>query len=207
MPCLPAIDDRLGAYECRWHEKSRGLACLRPNAVLLDTMPKILLLDDDATFLNAVSALIMAARTDIAIDTALCAEAGLLLIGISDYDAIISDFRMSGLDGLRLVQECKRLRPGTPVVLITGYGDRNLETEALHLGAYAFIHKPVQPDVLLSLVDRAVRKVDGRRSCESHEVETLTGSRIECHRLLAKVQEINRLIQQHLESLGNDTVH
>jgi DNA-binding NtrC family response regulator len=69
-------------------------------------MPKILILDDDTTFLNAVTAALMAERTDIAIDTALCAEAGLLLIGTIHYDAIISDYRMSGLDGLRLVKDC-----------------------------------------------------------------------------------------------------
>lgn len=172
-------------------------------------MAKILLIDDDATFLNAVSALIMDARTDIAIDTALCAEAGLLLIGIADYDAIISDFRLSGLDGLRLLRECKRLRPSTPIVLVTGHGDRELETEALHLGAYAFIHKPVQPHVLLSLVDRIVRIVCRSRSGETHETwdeRFITFSK-ERERLLEKVQEINRRIQQHLESLGNETMH
>ena len=172
-------------------------------------MPKILLIDDDQTFLTAVTALVMDARTDIAIDTALCAEAGLLLVGIADYDAIISDFRLSGLDGLRLLRECKRLRPGTPIVLITGYGDRELEREALHLGAYAFIHKPVQPNVLLSLVDRAVRTAAESRLLEHHETgdPPFTAFSHERKRLLERVQEINRRIQQHLESLGNDTLH
>ncbi|MBA2251310.1 MAG: Fis family transcriptional regulator, partial [Nitrospirales bacterium] len=71
-------------------------------------------------------------------------------------------------------------------VLITGYGDRDMETEALHVGAYAFLHKPVPPDVLLSPSDPFV---------------------IERDRLLKRVQEINRFIQKQLESSGNDTVH
>ncbi|MEP6888854.1 MAG: response regulator [Nitrospirales bacterium] len=172
-------------------------------------MPKILLLDDDSTFLNAFPAFVTAARTDIAIDTALCAEAGLLLIGTSEYDLIVSDFRMSGLDGLRLVKECKRLRPGTPVVLITGYGDRDMETEALHVGAYAFLHKPVPPDVLLSLVDRALRIEKEPASCEGHQACAAPSDPfvIERDRLLKRVQEINRFIQKQLESSGNDTVH
>lgn len=119
-----------------------------------------------------MTALIMSVRIDIAIDTARCAEAGLLLVGITHYDAILSDVRMPGLDGLRLVRECKRLRPNTPVVLVTGYGDQDVETKALHLGAYAFIHKPVQPDVLLSLIDRAIQrtnesKLEGHRTVQS----------------------------------------
>lgn len=172
-------------------------------------MPKILLIDDDAVFLNAVSALIMDARTDIAIDTALCAEAGLLLIGVADYDAIISDFRLSGLDGLRLLRECRRLRPGTPIVLVTGYGDCELETEALHLGAYAFIHKPVQPHELLSLVDRAVHTACQSRSHENNkrsEAPFIEFSK-ERERLSEKVRKINRGMQQDLESTGNETTH
>jgi two-component system C4-dicarboxylate transport response regulator DctD len=172
-------------------------------------MPKILFIDDDATFLKAVTAFIMDARTDIAIDTALCAEAGLLLIGITHYDAIISDFRLSGLDGLRLLKECKRLRPGTPIVLLTGHGDCELETEALHLGAYAFIHKPVHPLILLSMVDRAVRKVSQSQSCETPETgeQPFIAYSKERERLLEKAQEIKRRIQQHVNSLGNETIH
>ena len=172
-------------------------------------MPKLLLIDDDATFLNAVTAFIMNARTDIAIDTALCAEAALLLIGVAHYDAIISDFRLSGLDGLQLLTQCKRLRPGTPIVLVTGHGDRELETEALHLGAYAFIHKPVQTTALLSLVDRAVRNVSPPSACDNQE--TWDGSYLafarQRERLLEQVQEINRRLRQHLESTGNETIH
>jgi DNA-binding NtrC family response regulator len=172
-------------------------------------MPKILLIDDDAVFLNAVSAVIMDARTDIAIDTALCAEAGLLLMGVADYDAIISDFRLSGLDGLRLLKECRRLRPGTPIVLVTGYGDHEMETEALRLGAYAFIHKPVPPHELLSLVDRAVHTACRSRSHENNkrsEGRFIEFSK-ERERLWEKVRRINHGMQQDLESTGNETIH
>jgi DNA-binding NtrC family response regulator len=172
-------------------------------------MPKILLIDDDATLLNAVTAFIMAARIDMAVDTAVCAEAGLLLMGVSEYDAIISDFRLSGLDGLGLVMACTRLRPGTPVVLISGYGDKDMENEAIRLGAYAFLHKPVQPDMLLSVIDRAVQGARDPHSCLKNEtgLHSLTSFAMEQDRLLRKVQEINRRIQRHLESTGDDTVH
>jgi DNA-binding NtrC family response regulator len=172
-------------------------------------MPKILFLDDDANFLNAITSLVMASRTDVAIDTALCAEAGLLLIGVYRYDAIISDYRMSGLDGLRLVTECNRIRPGAPVILLTGYGDRSMETEALSLGAYAFIHKPVEPEALLAVVDRAIRKgYEMDPSCSHWEGDSAsTGMPIDRSTLLERMEAINRRIQQQLESFGSDTIH
>src|SRR5690242_5914595 len=164
------------------------------------SMPRILLLDDDATFLNAVTAFIMAARTDIAIDTAMCAEAGLLLIGTTPYDAIVSDYRMSGLDGLQLVKECVRLRPGTPVLLITGDGDSDMEADALQAGAYAFMHKPVPPDILLSLVDRALHAHRVKESAWWDEPEGWSDASMSCvierDRLFARVQEIDRLIRK-----------
>ncbi|MER3424951.1 MAG: hypothetical protein C4293_18725, partial [Nitrospiraceae bacterium] len=43
---------------------------------------------------------------------------------------------MPGLNGLDLVKHCQSLRPDTPIVLITGYGDRGLEEQAARAGAY-----------------------------------------------------------------------
>jgi len=170
-------------------------------------VPKILLIDDDRTFLNAITALIMTVRIDIAVDNALCAEAGLLLVGVTDYDVIISDVRMPGLDGLRLVRECKRLRPSTPVVLVTGYGDQNVEAQALHLGAYAFIHKPVQPDVLLSLIDRAIQRTHESKPGGTRNPRIVPPNLGEKESITRKILEISRRIEQQLERPGNDTSH
>ena len=78
------------------------------------------------------------------VDTTSSAESALLLMSTGRYDVIVSDFRMPGLDGLALLHESKRLHPDTPVILLTGYGDKELELEdkAAQQGAYAFLHKP-----------------------------------------------------------------
>lgn len=165
-------------------------------------MPKVLFIDDDPLFLKVLSSVLMASRTDIAIDTAICAEAGFLLIGIYHYDAIISDYRMSGLDGLRLVTECNRLRPGTPVILLTGYGDRGMETHAMNLGAYAFIHKPVQPDALLAVVDRAVQKVPSGAVPDPYR-DYIRSTR-DYDLMVERLHHINRRLCERLDSCGND---
>lgn len=201
------------SHVCNIHHPSSSIAFGSPCLLAGETtcyefrVPKILLIDDDRTFLNAMTALIMTVRIDIAVDTALCAEAGLLLIGITDYDAVLSDVRMPGLDGLRLVRECKRLRPSTSVVLVTGYGDQDVEAKALHLGAYAFIHKPVQPDVLLSLIDRAINRTNESKPGRNLEPPTVSPYLGEGEGITRKILEISRRIEQHLERPGNDTVH
>jgi DNA-binding NtrC family response regulator len=84
-----------------------------------------------------------------------------------------------------------------------------VEAKALHLGAYAFIHKPVQPDVLLSLIDRAIQRTNELKSKESRQsgmapFNSLLGERKSITR---KILEISQRIEQHLERPDNDTVH
>jgi DNA-binding NtrC family response regulator len=137
---------------------------------------KILLIDNDQTFIKALTALLLDRRNDLTVETAATAESALLLIGVTDYDVILSDLRMPGMDGFELLRESKLLRPDTPVVLITGYGDRAVEEEAMRQGAYALLHKPIDPEVLLSVVGRAVLK--GRLLRRGTELyETLTNKR------------------------------
>jgi CheY-like chemotaxis protein len=118
-------------------------------------MAHILIVDDNETFLYAARELIMRQRRGFLVDTAADAEQALLAIRRHNYDVVVSDIRLPGLQGLELLEECRRIRPETPVVLITGYGDRELEEEAARRGAYAFLHKPVAAEAFCSVVDRA----------------------------------------------------
>ncbi|MGQ0809935.1 MAG: response regulator [Nitrospiraceae bacterium] len=119
-------------------------------------MPHILLIDDDARFVTALATALRLKNSEHRIHTASTAMEGLGLLAECDYDVVISDFRMPGLSGLTLLKECKATRPDTPVILITGYGDSELLQNAVSEGAYAFIHKPVDVDVVHSTIARAL---------------------------------------------------
>jgi DNA-binding NtrC family response regulator len=127
-------------------------------------MPRILLIDDDQSLLTALRAAFEDARRPIVVDTATTAEHALRLIERTDYDTIVSDFCMSGLNGIDFLKECKATRPDIPVVLLTGYGTNELEIEALKEGAYALIQKPIDADVFLSAITRAILRREVRRA-------------------------------------------
>lgn len=129
-------------------------------------MPHILIVDDNQTFLYAARELIMRERHGFLVDTAADAEQAVLAIHRHTYDVVVSDIRLPALQGLELLAECRRIRPDTPVVLITGYGDRELEEEAARCGAYAFLHKPLAADTFCAVVDRAVWQARVRRNSE-----------------------------------------
>lgn len=129
-------------------------------------MGRLLLVDDNQTFLYAGRELLTRQRASFIVDTASDAELALFAIRQHEYDVVVSDIRLPGLDGLALLEECHRIQPDTPVVLITGHGDIELEEKAARLGAYAFLHKPVDPDAFYSAVNRAALRAYLRRRPE-----------------------------------------
>ena len=131
-------------------------------------MARILLVDDNKIFLYASRELLLYQRPAFVVDMAFDAETAITAIRSHDYDVVVSDLVLPRLDGIALLYECHQIRPDTPVVLISGYGNQQLEQVAAERGAYAFLHKPVDPDAFFSVVNRAVLRAKMRR--RSHEV-------------------------------------
>lgn len=80
---------------------------------------------------------------------------------------LITDIRMPGIGGMELLTEVRQIRPLLPVLIITGHGDVPLAVKALKAGAWDFIEKPLDQQVLLSAVETALK--------QSAKVEKLTG--------------------------------
>ena len=117
---------------------------------------RLLIIDDDPAVLSALPETLRLWMPGLVVD--LCGSARMALDRIeeTDYDAIISDIRMPGMDGLTLLERIKTCRPHTPVLLVTGYGDQTLATQALRGGAFDYILKPIDRDYFLGSVGRAL---------------------------------------------------
>jgi PAS domain S-box-containing protein len=130
---------------------------------------RILIVDDDEALLEALPEALRLRMNGIQIDTAQTAAAALEQITKVDYDAIVSDIKLPGKDGLALLTEIKDVRPGTPTLLITGHGEHDLAVQALRGGAYDFVQKPIDRDYFVASLERAIqmrrldRRVEGQR--------------------------------------------
>lgn len=71
-------------------------------------------------------------------------------------DLVVSDMRMPGKNGLELLEWLHERQPKTRFIMLTGYGDKQLEWRARQLGAADYLEKPVSPDVLAEAVKRAL---------------------------------------------------
>ena len=123
---------------------------------------RILLVDDDVALLEALPQAILLRRKGVRIDTSETATDALERIKEVDYDAIVTDIKMPGMDGLALLEEIGKVRPGTPTLLITGHGEHDLAVQALRGGAYDFVAKPIDRDYFIASLERAIgmRRLD-----------------------------------------------
>ncbi|MCA9187750.1 MAG: sigma-54 dependent transcriptional regulator [Pirellulaceae bacterium] len=75
----------------------------------------------------------------------------------SEFDVVLTDVRMPGTTGLELCERIVALRPGLPVVVMTAFGNLDTAVAAIRAGAFDFITKPFEVDLLNIVIDRAAR--------------------------------------------------
>src|SRR5213594_2674476 len=118
--------------------------------------PRVLIVDDDAALLQALPETLRLRMCQVTVDTADSAAAALDQIAARDYDAIITDIKMPGMDGVALLAEIRRRRPDTPILMITGHG-HGLAIQTLRGGAYDFVQKPIDRDYFVASLRRAIQ--------------------------------------------------
>jgi DNA-binding response OmpR family regulator len=93
------------------------------------------------------------------------------ILGIdSEWDVILLDQRMPGLQGTDVLRRLRVLAPSSPVVMMTAFASVELAVEALKLGATDFLRKPMTPDIVRNAVAAAKSKTKGDSRAEKSEV-------------------------------------
>lgn len=121
--------------------------------------PRLLLVDDEEMFLEYLSKRLRNLRYDVT--TFLTGEEVLEKIGQCDFDVVILDVLMPGIDGLETLVEIKKMKPLTEVIMLTG--DASLESgiNGMRMGAFDYLRKPFDTDELVSKINGAYeRKVE-----------------------------------------------
>jgi DNA-binding NtrC family response regulator len=124
--------------------------------------PKILIIDDDPATLLALPEALRSRFPDVAIDVASSAESALPLIQHVNYDVIVSDIIMPGMDGIQLLRTALKVRPGLVIVMVTA-GDLGREQEAMHHGAFAFVAKPFEVDRFAETISTGIQRARALR--------------------------------------------
>ena len=110
----------------------------------------ILIVDDEINTLKVLAAALK--NSKIQVETARSGEEALDLIQKKKYSLVISDFKMGGMSGEDLLEKCKALYPDLPFILLTAHGTIELAVNAMRKGAYTYLTKPVNINLLESIV-------------------------------------------------------
>src|SRR5229473_6684356 len=117
----------------------------------------VLIVEDDPALLQALPQALRLRMSGLTVETTDSAAAALERIAARDYDVIVTDIKMPGMDGLALMAEIRGRQPDTPTIMITGHGEYDLAVRALRGGAYDFIQKPIDRDSFVASLYRAIR--------------------------------------------------
>ena len=118
---------------------------------MTDAPTSVLVIDDNESLTENIAEIL----DDVGVDVHLAknAEEALELFDRRRWSLIVTDVRMPGIDGIELLSMIKARSPGTPVLVMTGYADRDTVERAHESGALAVVNKPIDLDALLELVE------------------------------------------------------
>ena len=111
---------------------------------------KILLVDDEADFRDIMAKFFARRKVDFAAAGS-CFEA-LDLLEHDEFDVVIMDVTMPGLDGLKCMAEMKKIRPELEVIILTGHASPNAGIAGMKLGAFDYCLKPIDFEELLEKI-------------------------------------------------------
>lgn len=119
-------------------------------------MPEKILVIDDELDMLALLRMIIEDNTDYGVETTNNPSEGLKMIIQEDYDLVISDLKMPGMDAIELFDEVKEIKPDLPMIIITAYGSLETAEEAMKKGVADFITKPFRKDNILFTINRVL---------------------------------------------------
>jgi DNA-binding NtrC family response regulator len=154
--------------------------------------PAILIADDDASFRRVLEYQLKEAGFDV-----ISAEDGkkaLEAISQNRVHAVLTDLDMPELSGSGLLKHIKQQAPDTPVIVITAYGTIDSAVDAMKAGAYHYLTKPINRDVLLHTVDQAL-KYSGLLT-ENRNLREAVSAQFTLEGIVGSSQAMRRIIEQ-----------
>ena len=117
---------------------------------------KVLLVDDEEEFVKALAERLK--MRDLRSDTVLDGEEALSFVEDQEPDVMVLDLKMPGIDGMEVLRQVRKAYPNIQVIILTGHGTEKHEEEAKRLGAFDYLEKPVNLDVLVKKMKAAYRR-------------------------------------------------
>ena len=114
---------------------------------------RLLIVDDEEQFVEALSERLSMRGYEVT--TSLTGEVAIEKITNYNFDVVILDVRLPGIDGTEVLRKIKNLKPLAEVIMLTGHGTVEMAIEGMKLGAFDFLMKPCEAEDLTVKIDKA----------------------------------------------------
>jgi two-component system, OmpR family, response regulator len=121
---------------------------------------RVLVVDDEDDFRNTLIKRLEARL--VSVTGAAGGNEALALLKEQDFEVVVLDVKMPGKDGIETLQEMKKLKPQTQIILLTGHASVEAGIQGMRLGAFDYIIKPVPLDELLDKMQQAFERGKNR---------------------------------------------
>jgi len=118
---------------------------------------RILLVDDEENARTALAKIL--SREEYEVISAGNGFEALELLNNTQVDLIITDINMPEMNGMSFLREINQLYPGSNVIMVTAYGEVESYIEAMNLGAFEYINKPVRINELKKIISKVFRDI------------------------------------------------
>ena len=143
--------------------------------------PKILIVDDEAIVRDFISeVLIRMGHAPLAVNSA---EKATEYLERTEFDIVITDFKMPGMSGIELLKKTLELWPDCRVIIVTAFGTIEQAVNAMKIGAHDYITKPISPDHIEMVITKALEyktlklenRILRREICDKYSFENIIG--------------------------------
>jgi len=126
------------------------------------TPSKVLIVDDEREFVQSLSERLY--MRDMGSAVAYDGESALNLVKEDEPEVMILDLKMPGIDGIEVLRKVKETRPNIEVIILTGHGSEVDREVCMKLGAFAYLQKPVDIDLLSDALRKANEKIQLKKT-------------------------------------------
>lgn len=160
----------------------------------------ILVVDDDPSITDSLSLILKEAGHQVL--TAKNFAASIAILSETQFDLVITDFRLPDATGIDVITHVKSETPETEVILMTGHGSVDITIEAIKRGAYYYLDKPFALDRLHTLVDRALEFA--RLKHENQTLKRTLSSESETFGMIGRNPKLHQIVQTIRTTASSD---
>jgi excisionase family DNA binding protein len=115
---------------------------------------RVLVVDDESAVRDLIGKALSLEQYDV--DVAEDGTAAIERLRSTPYSLLITDLKMPGMDGLAVIRAAREMRPGMPVIILTGHSTEESAIEAVNLGVVGYLTKPFSMERVIAVAERAM---------------------------------------------------